>query len=189
MKAQSSTSMNLELDADLRRPERLAYHRLHGSGDLVREIHDLKATPMGQAESIETLYQWLFVPISLWPIDIDGLLRQLIKALRSKTRLQKEFSLLPDLLPPIPNNKACSAATQHEHPVQHGSYETLSEAQHKFDAAEKKLARNPAFKASWQAIKSHSMSISFAIASRGKEHARRLVVPLEIARRSLSCGV
>ncbi len=89
MKAQSSTSMNLELDADLRRPERLAYHRLHGSGDLVREIHDLKATPMGQAESIETLYQWLFVPISIWPIDIDGPLRQLIKALRSKTRLQK----------------------------------------------------------------------------------------------------
>jgi len=142
------------MDADLHRLGKLAYHRLEWSGDLVKRFETLKAAQKGQPELLGKLYRWLFIPITLWPIDIDGLLRQLIKALRSRTRLRKELLLLIDLLPPIPNEKACSATMEHEHAVQHGNYESLSKAQHKFDATEAKLARDPAFKASWQAIKS-----------------------------------
>lgn len=145
--------MDSELRADLRRLGKLAYHRLEVSGDLVKGFRSSKTARKDQPEFLGRLYQWLFVPITLWPIDIDGLLRQLIKALNAGTRVQKELLLLIDLLPPIPDEKARSAMMEHEHEVQHGNYGSLSRAQHKFDAAEAKLARDPEFKASWQAIK------------------------------------
>ena len=145
--------MDSELSADLRRLEKLAYHRLEGSSDLVQEFRTAKTARKDQPEFLGKLYQWLFAPITLWPIDIDGLLRQVIKALKAGTPVQKKLLLLIDLLPPAPDEKARSATMEHEHAVQHGNYASLSHAQHKFDAAEAKLARDPEFKANWQAIK------------------------------------
>ncbi len=148
-----SQFMDSELSADLRRLQKLAYHRLEASRDLVQQFRSLHTARRNQPEFLGRLYQWLFVPITLWPIDIDGLLRQVIKALKAGTRVQKKLLLLIDLLPPAPDEKARSATMEHEHAVQHGNYGSLSHAQHKFDAAEAKLARDPEFKASWHAIK------------------------------------
>ena len=68
-------------------------------------------------------------------------------------RLTKEMRLLLDLLPSLPGETAITATEEHERAVQIGNYEQLIRAQHKFDHIETALARNPAFKADWGAIK------------------------------------
>jgi len=53
----------------------LAYHRLESSQDLVRRSHRLRKAGHADLDHLQKLYDWLFVPITLWPIDIEGLFR------------------------------------------------------------------------------------------------------------------
>ena len=60
---------------DLERLGELAYHRLESSQDLVRRSHRLRKAGHADLDHLQKLYDWLFVPITLWPIDIEGLFR------------------------------------------------------------------------------------------------------------------
>jgi len=146
--------MSAQLKTDLERLSALAYHRLEWSGDLARRFHRLGKTVKSNLDfpRLEQIYRWLFIPITLWPIDLDGLFRALLARVESGRRLSKSMTLLLDLLPPLPGDATREAVARHEHAVQHGDYEPLVHAQHKFDDIERQLARNPAFKADWRAI-------------------------------------
>jgi len=122
-----------DLENDLKRLRELAYHRLESSEDLVRRFHDFGGTHRADFDHFQKLYDWLFVPITLWPIDIEGLLRAALDSAASSRRLDKRMILLIDLLPLPPSNKTQRAVSEHEHSVQHGSYEPLIRARHKYD--------------------------------------------------------
>ena len=142
------------LNDDLQRLASLAYHRLEWSGDLVREFHRLSKSRKTHPdfERVAAVFAWMFVPITLWPIKLDGLLRGALDRIKSGRRLDAEMLLLIEMLPSLPSAKAQAAATQHEHAVQSGSYESLIQAEHKFDEMERRLADDPAFRAGWRAI-------------------------------------
>jgi hypothetical protein len=150
------------LQSDLKRLSALAYHRLESSEDLVRRFQDLRETHRADSDHFRKLYDWLFVPITLWPIDIEGLLRVALDRAEAGRRLDRKMILLIDLLPLPPSDKTQRAASEHEHSVQHGSYEPLIRARHKYDQIESELARDPMFQAHWNSIKDHFDVTEFA---------------------------
>ena len=161
------------LQSDLKRLAALAYHRLENSEDLVRRFHDFRETHRADSDHFQKLYDWLFVPITLWPIDIEGLLRAALDRSQSGKRLHNTMVLLIDLLPLPPSDKTQRAVSEHEHSVQHGNYEPLIRARHKYDHVESQLTNNPTFQAQWNAIKAHFDVTKFA--DRKRIIRRRLI--------------
>ena len=147
--------LRVSLQSDLKRLTGLAYHRLENSDDLVRKFHRFRKTDHADLDHLQKLYDWLFVPITLWPIDIEGLLRIALDRAASGRRLDDSTILLIALLPLPPSNKTQRAVSKHEHSVQRGSYESLIRARHKYDQIESQLARDPTFRAQWNSIKTH----------------------------------
>jgi hypothetical protein len=147
---------------DLKRLAALAYHRLENSKDLVRTFHRFRRTDHGDFDYLRKLYDWLFVPITLWPIDIEGLFRSVLDRASAGKRLDKSMVLLIDLLSPLPSERTQRAVSEHEHSVQHGNYEPLIRARHKYDQIESQLAGDPKFQAQWNAIKARFDVTKFA---------------------------
>jgi hypothetical protein len=141
------------LQNDLRRLSALAYHRLENSEDLVRKFHAFRKGDYADLEHLRKLYEWLFVPITLWSVDIEALFRVALSRVTSGKRLEKAMALLIDLLPSLPTDRTQRAVSEHEHSVQRGAYEPLIRARHKYDQIESQLAADPAFRAQWNAIK------------------------------------
>ena len=112
-------------------------------------------TAHANSDHLQKLYDWLFVPITLWPIDIEGLLRAALDRVASGRRLDNRMLLLIDLLPSPPSETTQLAVSEHEHSVQHGNYEPLIRARHKYDQIERHLVRDPTFQTQWNSIKAH----------------------------------
>jgi hypothetical protein len=93
------------------------------------------------------------VPLTLWPIDLNGLGHHLLKLVRLGTRFDAKTKLLLAQLGSPPPASTQTVVAQQEHQVQVGNYEPLIKQQHKFDAMEKELGQNPEFNTSWSAIK------------------------------------
>src|SRR5437667_5773282 len=146
---------NSDLENDLKRLRDLAYHRLENSADLVRKFHRVRSADHPDFDYLQKLYDWLFVPITLWPIDIEGLLRAAVDRAAAARGLDKTMLLLIDLLPLPPSSKTQRAVSEHEHSVQHGRYESLIRARHKYDQIESQLARDRVFQTQWSSIKAH----------------------------------
>src|SRR6266436_2929801 len=98
MKRANSRSRS-DLENDLKRLRRLAYHRFENSKALVRTFHRFRRTNHADFDYLRKLYDWLFVPITLWPIDIEGLFRTALDRASAGKRLDKSMVLLIDLLP------------------------------------------------------------------------------------------
>jgi len=60
---------------------------------------------------------------------------------------------MAELLPEAPPGTVCDPVAEYEHAVKAGSYESLINAQVKFDSEEEALARNEEFKADWKRLK------------------------------------
>jgi len=158
----SKSRRNFSLQNDLKRLAALAYHRLENSEDLVRKFHRFRKTDHPHFDRLEKLYDWLFVPITLWPIDVEGLFRAALSRAADGKRPGGTMILLIDLLPRVPSDRTQRGVSEHEHLVQRGNYEPLIRARHKYDQIESELARNPAFQAQWNAIKEHFNVAKFA---------------------------
>src|ERR1041384_6088571 len=61
--------------------------------------------------------------------------------------------LLCEYLGDAPGREVCEQVAKYEHAVKAGSYESLIEAQYKFDLMEAELRENAEFKADWEGIK------------------------------------
>ena len=130
------------LRSDLKRLEALAYHRLESSEELVRKFYHFTRTAHANSDHLQKLYDWLFVPITLWPIDIEGILRAALDRVASGRRLDNRMLLLIDLLRSPPSDKTQRAVSEHERLVQRGRYEPLIRARHKYNQIESELARS-----------------------------------------------
>ena len=111
MKRANSRSRS-DLGDDLKRLLGLAYHRLESSEDLVRRFHDFRRNHRADSDHFQKLYDWLFVPLTLWPIDIEGLLRAVLDRVASGRRLDTRMVLLVDLLPLIQRRMPLLAPVQ-----------------------------------------------------------------------------
>src|SRR5438552_18343590 len=130
------------LNHDLNRLGQLAYHRFESSEDLVRNFHRFRKVDHPDFERLQKLYDWLFVPITLWPFNIEGLFRTALDRASVGKRLEKTMTLVVDLLPPMPSDRTRCAVSQHEHAVQNGNYESLIRAPYNYDQVEEELAHH-----------------------------------------------
>lgn len=147
--------MNGSLESDLAVLGKRAFHRLEKSEPLVRDWHSRqgKLRPHPDFEAAAQAYSWLFVPFTLWPIDVHGLISELVKIMSKGKRLEKRLKVLIGLLGPAPSSAVQDAVGREELHVQEGKYERLIKSHHKFQAMEEKLGKNKRFREEWKAIK------------------------------------
>jgi hypothetical protein len=93
------------LIADLARLEQLAFRRKAKCGPLVEQFHRLKSqiSRSPQPSLLWNIYDWLLVPLSLWPIDFEGLASNLLDALKKSNASNTSD---PDSPTPIKNPKS-----------------------------------------------------------------------------------
>lgn len=146
--------MNARLLQDLRTLDGLAFHRREWAEPEIRRYHALR---LEQGEPliapIEALYRWMLAPITLWPINIHHVFAHCLTRLAGGKRLDREMKLLLGILPAPPEETICAVVANHEHDVQRGHYEELITTTAKFEAEEKKAARNPELTTEWNRIK------------------------------------
>jgi hypothetical protein len=73
----------------------------------------------------------LFVPLSLWPVYLEGLGWHVVEWLEAGRCLEPRMLLLLSLLGEPPDETAQAVKMQHEHAVQSGDYGSLIHSQHK----------------------------------------------------------
>jgi len=146
--------MNTKLSNDLSKLRHRAYHRVEWAEDTLRRYHavisDLKPPVILQ---VQKLYDWMFVPPTLWPFNIQDVLNDCLESLEKRKKLNSRQRLLIDLLPKPPNETICAAVAEHELQVQKGTYENLVKAQAKFSQAELSLRADAQFVEQWARIK------------------------------------
>ena len=104
---------------------------------------------------LQEVYRWVFVPRSVWPVDVKGLCEHLLGCLEEGKKVDRKTRLLCSFLGELPAEEVCRRIAEHEQAVKAGSYESLINAQFKFDSMEKELSGNPEFRADWERIKAH----------------------------------
>ncbi len=139
------------LKKDLTKLDALAYHRREYSQAEIRRFHALPDKK--DRVSLEPLHRWMLTPISLWPMNIHDVFCACLDFIEAKKPFDEEMTFLLRWLPEPPSDEVCRVAMDHEHLVQHGSYESLVKTTAKFDSIEKEALRNPELLREWQAIK------------------------------------
>ena len=133
----------------------LPFHQFEKSGELVKEWHQsgksLVAHP--DLELVRTAYAWLFVPLSLRPVDVHGLVGHLLGVLKKGERLGEGIKMVLRLLGGPPGKKAQLAVAQAETEVQQGTYEQWISSRHKYDEKAEMLSKNLRFRDEWRAMK------------------------------------
>ncbi len=147
--------MKRALNEDLAAVEGMAFAGVADCGELVRAFHGLSEEGRKHADygMLEKLYGWVFVPLSMWPVDVKGLGMHVLACIRDAQEIDSAARLMCELLPEAPADEARGAIAAYEHAVKAGSYESLIEAQYKFDLIEKELGKNPELKADWGRIR------------------------------------
>jgi len=110
--------MTKALDLDLKKLQARAFDRAEWAGEALQRYH-AAARKLDQAvvRPLRGLYQWMFVPTTLWPFNVQDVLEDCLTALEKGKRLNSRHRLLIDLLPdPSPMNLA--GCTHANHPRQ-----------------------------------------------------------------------
>jgi len=147
--------MKFSLREDLERFGRMAFVRAGDCTKIIEQFHRLarKAAEHPDHVLLGKVYAWVFVPRSIWPVDVKGLCEHLLERVEMGKRLDEKTRLLCSLLPEAPPEEVCEPIIQYEHAVKAGNYESLINAQFKFDLMEAELRRNEELKADWERIK------------------------------------
>lgn len=146
--------MTTALDLDLKKLESRAYHIAEWAEDVLRRYHSVIPKLKGEAvKRLRVLYNWMFVPSTLWPFNVQDVLGDCLAALKKGKRLNNRQCLLIDLLPEPPDETICAAVAAHELNVQKGTYENLVRTQAKFSQAELAVGADPQLQSQWARIK------------------------------------
>jgi hypothetical protein len=133
----------------------MAFVRAADCTEVIQRFHRLskKARDGADFGLSREVYQSVFVPMSIWPVDVRGLCLHLLDCVEGGRRVDERARLLCEYLGEAPGRELCEQVAEYEHAVKAGSYESLIEAQYKFDLMEQELRENAEFKADWGAIK------------------------------------
>jgi hypothetical protein len=143
------------LDIDLEKLKARAYDIADWADGVLRRYH--AATPKLKglvAQQLRTLHDWMLVPPTLWPFNIQDVLEDCLAALEHGKSLNVRHRLLIELLPEPPNETICESVAVHEHHVQTGTYENLVKTQAKYSQHELAIKTDPELHHQWARIKS-----------------------------------
>ena len=146
--------MRKALDLDLKKLQPRAFDRADWAAEVLRRYH---ATTLNRnavmAQQLRTLYQWMFVPPTLWPFSVQDVLADCLTVFEKGKRLNSRQRLLIELLPEPPDETICAAVAGHELHVQKGIYENLVKTQAKYAQNELAIKTDPQLRRQWTRIK------------------------------------
>ena len=147
--------MKREIEVDLARLEKFAFKRLERCGPLVGRFRELADSIelMAEAEWIWNVHDWLLVPLTLWPIDFEGVAQHTIKVAEGKAQMDAGFQLLLRMLRRPPPKKTQDTIAKYEHDIEQGRYHRMLRQPTKFDEKETALANDEQLGAMWAEVK------------------------------------
>lgn len=142
--------MKRSLSLDLKRLKSRAYHRTEWAEGVLRRYHNAISNLKDvEALQLRMLYNWMFVPPTLWPFNVQDVLGDCLVVLEKGRRLNSRQRLLIDLLPEPPDENICAAVADHELHVQKGIYENLVKTQAKFSQNELAIRNDMQLRNQW----------------------------------------
>ena len=146
--------MTTALDLDLKKLQVRAFDRAEWAGEALQRYHAAIAKlDAAVVQSLRGLYQWMFVPTTLWPFNIQDVLDDCLTTLDKGKPLNSRHLLLIDLLPEPPDDAIIAAVADHELHVQKGTYENLVKTQVKYSQNEIAIRNDPQLRRQWARIK------------------------------------
>jgi hypothetical protein len=146
--------MTAALATDLKKLQARAYGQADSAAVVLRRYHAAtRKLGNGATQPLHGLYRWMFVPITLWPFNIQDVLEDALTALEQGRRLNARHRLLIDLLPEPPDEIVCEAVAAHEHHVQQGAYENQVKTQAKYAQNELAIKADPELRRQWNRLK------------------------------------
>lgn len=146
--------MATALELDLERLKGSAFDRAGEAEPVLQRYHvALPKLNNAAVQQLRGLYQWQFVPITLWPFNLQDVLADCLTVLEKGKQLNSHQRLIIDLLPTPPDEKVCAAAADHERHVQTGTYENLIKTQAKYSQNEIDIKADPELRRQWKRIK------------------------------------
>lgn len=146
--------MTTALKRDLAKLEGLAFYRAEWAEDVLRRYHAaiLKLDAV-VAQQIQVFYNWMFVPPTLWPFNIQDVLADCLSVLEKGKKLLPRHRLVLDLLPEPPDERIRALVADYEWRVQKGAYENVVKTQAKYTQSELAISNDPLLRQQWAAIK------------------------------------
>ena len=152
-----------QLQADLAKLDTLAYdRRAYSEDDLIRYHALLSKKGKKALALIDSLYRWMLIPVTLWPINIQPVFQTCLDIIGKGKSLDKEMLHLLSLLPDPPSEEVCQVFSEHEFLVWKGGYESLVNKQAKFASLQKDAELNPEIQKEWKEIKTQWDVTKFA---------------------------
>jgi hypothetical protein len=146
--------MPTALDLDLKKLKARAFDRVEWAEEALRRYHSaIQNLSAVHVQPLRALYDWMFVPTTLWPFNVQDVLEDCLAALERGKHLNSRHRLLIDLLPEPPNEAICAAVADHELHVQKGTYENLVKKQAKYSQNELAISTDPELRRQWARIK------------------------------------
>ena len=145
--------MSNALDNDLEKLQPRAFDRAEWAEDCLQRYHAAAKRDASAVQSLRGLYDWMFVPISLWPFNLQDVLEDCLTALEKGKCLNARHRLIIDLLPEPPAETICAAVAEHELNIQKGNYENLVKTQAKYAQNELTIKNDPELRRHWADIK------------------------------------
>jgi hypothetical protein len=146
--------MTKALDLDLKKLNARAFDRADWAEAVLRRYHAAAPKLNGAvAQQLRALYNWMFVPPTLWPFNVQDVLADCLAALEKGKCLNSRHRLLIDLLPEPPDETICAIVADHELHVQKGTYENLVKTQAKYSQNELAISTDPDLRRQWARIK------------------------------------
>ena len=142
------------VNADIGKLSSRAFHRADAAKPTLVRYHSAvigQKTP--DIDRLDRLYRWMFVPLVLWPFNVQDVLAACLDRLESGKKVDASHRLLISLLPDPPTAAVCAAVAEHEVNIQKGVYEDLITAQAKYDQSELAIRSDPDLQAQWNEIK------------------------------------
>jgi hypothetical protein len=144
----------MALDLDLQKLNARAFDRAGWAEGVLRRYHAATLNLNGVvAQQLRALYNWMFVPPTLWPFNVQDVLEDCLTALEKGKRLNARHRLLIDVLPEPPDETICAAVAAHEHRVQKGAYENLVKTQAKYSQNELAIKTDQQLHRQWARLK------------------------------------
>jgi hypothetical protein len=146
--------MTKALDLDLKKLKGRAYHRAEWAEAVLGRYHSaIQNLSNLDVQQLHLLHNWMLVPPTLWPFNVQDVLADCLAALEKGKRLNSRQRLLIDLLPEPPDKNICNAVADHELYVQKGAYENLVKTQAKYSQNELAIRTDPQLRSQWERIK------------------------------------
>jgi len=96
---------------------------------------------------------WLLIPLTLWPVDIIGLAKFLLRALKTGRGLDSRVHFVLEQLSHLPSLETQDAVAVYEHLVKKGEYQPFIKSNVKFAEKEIQVLQDKELRREWRNLK------------------------------------